>query len=175
MEKVEIEEWDKEKVQKETNMDTLKLHGAYLGFIEEKLGKEAVIECISAMAKLEAGALQNIPTKEDGALKLAVLQGTALKNFCGSEDVEVEGDEEQAIVTIGKCMALENTRELINMGAPITEEMIKEAVEKTEEDVDFALLDWKGMGKAEQRDEILKILDKLYIRYKRTSEVNKEY
>ncbi len=58
---------------------------------------------------------------------------------------------------------------------PITEEMIKEAVEKTEEDVDFALLDWKGMGKADQRDEVLKILDKLYIRYKRTSEVNKEY
>lgn len=123
METVEVEEWDKARVQKETNMEALKLHGAYLGFIEEKLGKEAVIECISAMAKQEAGALQNTPTKEDGALKLAVIQGTALKNFCGSEDVEVEGDDEQAIVTIGKCMALENTRELSKMGAPITEEM----------------------------------------------------
>ncbi|MBM3228382.1 hypothetical protein FJZ20_00645 [Candidatus Pacearchaeota archaeon] len=59
--------------------------------------------------------------------------------------------------------------------APITEEIIKEAVEKTEEEVDFALLDWKGMGKAEQRNEILKILDKLYIRYKRTSEITKGY
>lgn len=123
MGKVEIEEWDKKRIQRETNMETLKLHGAYLGFIEEKLGKDAVIECVSAMAKLEATALQNIPTKEKGALKLAVIQGTALKNLCGSEDVEVEGNEEQAIVTIGKCMALENTRELITMGAPITEEM----------------------------------------------------
>ncbi len=59
--------------------------------------------------------------------------------------------------------------------APITEEMIKEAVQKTKEEVDFAILDWKGLGRAEQRDEVIKILDKLYIRYKRTSEVNKEY
>lgn len=58
---------------------------------------------------------------------------------------------------------------------PLTEEMIKEAVEKTEEEIDFALIDWKGMGQAEKRDEILKILDKVYLRYKRTSEVNKEY
>ena len=58
---------------------------------------------------------------------------------------------------------------------PLTEEMIKEAIEKTEEEVDFALLDWKGLGKSEQRQEILKILDKLYIRHRRTSEVNKEY
>ncbi len=58
---------------------------------------------------------------------------------------------------------------------PLTEEMIKEAIEKTEEEVDFALLDWKGLGKSEQRQEILKILDRLYIRHRRTSEVNREY
>lgn len=58
---------------------------------------------------------------------------------------------------------------------PLTEEIIKEAIEKTEEEVDLALLDWKGLGKSEQRQEILKILDKLYIRHRRTSEVNKEY
>jgi D-aminoacyl-tRNA deacylase len=62
-----------------------------------------------------------------------------------------------------------------NYMAPITEEMIKEAVEKTEEEIDFALLDWKGLGTADKRDEIVSILDKLYIRYKRTSEVNREY
>ena len=56
---------------------------------------------------------------------------------------------------------------------PITEEIIKEAIEKTEEEVDFALLDWKGLGKAEQRDEIIRNLDKLYIRYKKTSEIEK--
>ncbi len=56
---------------------------------------------------------------------------------------------------------------------PLTEEMIKEAIEKTEEEVDFAILDWKGLGRAEQRKEVLDILDKLYINYKKTSEINK--
>jgi D-aminoacyl-tRNA deacylase len=58
---------------------------------------------------------------------------------------------------------------------PITEEMIKEAVEKTEEEVDLAIVDWKGLGQAEQRDEVIAILDKLYIRYKRASEAKKEF
>ncbi len=57
---------------------------------------------------------------------------------------------------------------------PLTEEMVKEAVEKTEEDVDFVLLDWKGLGKAEERDRIIEILDKLYLNYKRTSEIEKD-
>ena len=56
---------------------------------------------------------------------------------------------------------------------PLSEEMIKEVIEKTEEEVDFVLLDWKGLGKAEQRQKVLDILDKLYIRYKKTSDVNK--
>ena len=60
-----------------------------------------------------------------------------------------------------------------NYAFPLTEEMVKEAINKTEEEVDFIVLDWKGMGRAEQRDEVLKILDKLYIDYKRTSEIGK--
>ena len=62
---------------------------------------------------------------------------------------------------------------LNNKDVKPTEEIIKEAIEKTEEEVDFALLDWKGLGKAEQRDEIIRNLDKLYIRYKKTSEIEK--
>jgi len=58
---------------------------------------------------------------------------------------------------------------------PLKEEMIKEAVEKTEEEIDFALLDWKGLGTSEQRQQILEILGKFYIRHKKTSDVNKEY
>lgn len=57
--------------------------------------------------------------------------------------------------------------------APITEEMIKEAIAKTQEEVDFAILDWKGLGTSEQRKLVLDILDKLYIRYKKTSEIKK--
>ncbi len=57
--------------------------------------------------------------------------------------------------------------------SPITEEMIREAIEKTEEEVDFAVIDWKGLGKAEERKNVLKILDKLYIDYKKVSEIRK--
>lgn len=56
---------------------------------------------------------------------------------------------------------------------PISEEVIKESIDKTLEEVDFAILDWKGLGNAEQRDQVIKILDKLYISYKKTSDVEK--
>ncbi|MBU1129420.1 MAG: hypothetical protein KJ949_02190 [Nanoarchaeota archaeon] len=56
---------------------------------------------------------------------------------------------------------------------PITKEMIQQAMDNTEEEIDFALLDWKGLGKAEQRQEVLKILDELYLDYKKTGEVGK--
>ena len=58
---------------------------------------------------------------------------------------------------------------------PLTEEMVAEAISKTEEEIDFALLDWKGLGNAEQRQRIIEILGKLYVNYRRTSDVNKEY
>ena len=56
---------------------------------------------------------------------------------------------------------------------PLTEDMIKQAVTQTDEEVDFALLDWKGLGKKEERDELLKVLDRMYVSYKRTSEIPK--
>ncbi|MFH1310819.1 MAG: D-aminoacyl-tRNA deacylase [Nanoarchaeota archaeon] len=56
---------------------------------------------------------------------------------------------------------------------PLTEEMVKEALEKTEEEIDFILLDWKGLGRAEHRQKILDILDKLYVQYRKTSEISK--
>jgi len=55
--------------------------------------------------------------------------------------------------------------------SPITEDMIREALGKTQEEVDFAVIDWKGLGTSEQRQKVLDILDKLYVRYKRTSEI----
>ena len=56
---------------------------------------------------------------------------------------------------------------------PLTEEMVREAIDKTDEEVDFALLDWKGLGNSEKRQEVLDILSKLYINYKKTSEIDK--
>ena len=56
---------------------------------------------------------------------------------------------------------------------PLSEEMIKEVIEKTEEEVDFVLLDWKGLGSSDKRQQVLDILDKLYIGHKKTSDVDK--
>ncbi len=56
---------------------------------------------------------------------------------------------------------------------PFTEEMLKEAIEKTDEELDFVLLDWKGLGNAEQRQKVIEILDRLYINYKKTSDISK--
>lgn len=56
---------------------------------------------------------------------------------------------------------------------PLTEEMIKEAIAGTEEDVDLFVLDWKGLGNAEQRQQTLDILNKFYIQKKRTNEISK--
>ncbi|MDO8467338.1 MAG: D-aminoacyl-tRNA deacylase [Nanoarchaeota archaeon] len=56
---------------------------------------------------------------------------------------------------------------------PITEEKIKEAIAKTTEDYEFVLLDWKGLGNAEERQKVVDILKKNYIRYKKTSEIGK--
>lgn len=51
----------------------------------------------------------------------------------------------------------------------LDESMIKQAIEKTKEKIDFVLLDWKGLGKEKQR--IIKILEALKIEYKRTDKI----
>jgi D-aminoacyl-tRNA deacylase len=56
---------------------------------------------------------------------------------------------------------------------PLSEEMIQQALEKTEEEVDFVLLDWKGLGNAEQQQQVTEILDKNYIEYKRIGDIDK--
>jgi len=54
---------------------------------------------------------------------------------------------------------------------PFDEEMIKQAINKTYEEVDFVLLDWKGLGNSEQRKQITDILDQNHISWKKTSDV----
>jgi len=56
---------------------------------------------------------------------------------------------------------------------PLTESMLKEAEEKTTEQIKEVLIDWKGCGKSEQRQKILDILKHLGYNVKRTSEVSK--
>jgi D-aminoacyl-tRNA deacylase len=57
--------------------------------------------------------------------------------------------------------------------APISEEMIKEAISKTEEEVDFAVLDWKGLSPAEERQKLIDLLERNYIAWKRSSDIEK--
>ena len=56
---------------------------------------------------------------------------------------------------------------------PITSEMILEARNKTLEEVEFAVIDWKGLGKAEERDRVIELLEKNYIQWKKTGEIKK--
>jgi len=51
--------------------------------------------------------------------------------------------------------------------------MIKEAEEKTLEQIECALIDWKGCGKSEERQKVVEVLDRLGLKYKRTSHVEK--
>jgi D-aminoacyl-tRNA deacylase len=57
--------------------------------------------------------------------------------------------------------------------APITREMILEAIKKTYEEVDFVVVDWKGLGKSEQRQEVINILEENYIQWKKTSDITR--
>jgi D-aminoacyl-tRNA deacylase len=56
---------------------------------------------------------------------------------------------------------------------PFTESMFLEAIEKTVEEVDLFILDWKGLPNSEERERIIEILDKNYMRYKKTKEIKK--
>jgi D-aminoacyl-tRNA deacylase len=56
---------------------------------------------------------------------------------------------------------------------PITEEMIKEAIAKTSEELDFVILDWKGLSPADEKNKIINILNKNHIYYKKASEIKK--
>ena len=56
---------------------------------------------------------------------------------------------------------------------PLTEEMLKEAIDKTDEEIDFILLDWKGLGNEDHRKIVKEILDKLYLNSKKTSDISK--
>lgn len=56
---------------------------------------------------------------------------------------------------------------------PLTKEMILEAIDKTLEEVDFVILDWKGIGDKDQRKKIVEILNENHIQFKKTGEIKK--
>lgn len=56
---------------------------------------------------------------------------------------------------------------------PITESIIKEAEKKTTEQLKEVVIDWKGCKSAEERENIIKIIDKLGLKYTRTDKIRK--
>jgi len=56
---------------------------------------------------------------------------------------------------------------------PLTESLLKEAIEKTTENTDLIVLDWKGCGNAESRQKIIEIIEKLGIKHERTERIEK--
>ena len=59
-----------------------------------------------------------------------------------------------------------------NYSFPITEQIIKEAEEKTKEQIDEVLIDWKSM-KSEERLKLLEVLDRLKLDYKKSKNIKK--
>jgi D-aminoacyl-tRNA deacylase len=57
---------------------------------------------------------------------------------------------------------------------PLNETMLKEAIEKTSENTDLVLVDWKGCGNSEERQKILNLIEKFGLEYKKTSDINRE-
>ena len=49
--------------------------------------------------------------------------------------------------------------------------MLKEAITKSQERIDFVLLDWKGLG--EHKQKTLDLLKRLGLKFERTSNVEK--
>lgn len=108
-----------------------------------------------AVAKTIAETIESFKENPYNEIAVAIGGGHYCKNFN-----EIQEKSNVAISHIISSYAL-----------PITEEMIKEAIEKTEEEIDFALIDWKGIENAEERQKIVGILEKNYIQWKKTSDV----
>ncbi len=56
---------------------------------------------------------------------------------------------------------------------PLTESILKEAEQKTKESNVEILIDWKGCGKSEQKQEMMKIIERSGLKYKRTNAIEK--
>ena len=57
---------------------------------------------------------------------------------------------------------------------PLSENLLKESIEKTIENLDLVIVDWKGCGKSEQRQAVINLLEKSSIPYERSERVHKQ-
>lgn len=54
---------------------------------------------------------------------------------------------------------------------PLDKEIVLEAIRKTEEEVDFVVVDWKGIGDETSKSQITKVLEENYIAWKKLSSI----
>lgn len=95
---------------------------------------------------------------------------TSIENF---EDFKKENSEIETAIGIGGLHYCPNFNKIqLNSkyalshiipeyALPLKKEMIKEAVEKTQEKVKKVIIDWKGCGKSEEREKVISIIKEL--------------
>jgi D-aminoacyl-tRNA deacylase len=54
---------------------------------------------------------------------------------------------------------------------PVNESMLKEVLEKTKEHLDLIILDWKGCGNSESRENLLQLIEKMGLIWKRSNAI----
>lgn len=99
---------------------------------------------------------------EEGKKDYQVAIGFGGNHYCSGFN-NIEKDSNIAMSHICPKHAVEN----------ITKEMVQEMIKKTSEDVNFALIDWKGLN-SEQRQKVITLLNQLNINWKKTKDIRKE-
>lgn len=108
--------------------------------------------------KLIAGTIMNALKNENNNYKTAI--GIGGPHYCNNFN-KIMLKTDIAVSHICAKYHLEN----------LSEDLIKQAIEKTKEKADFILLDWKGLGKEKQR--IVQLLKDLDLEWKRTDNLLK--
>lgn len=54
---------------------------------------------------------------------------------------------------------------------PLHQTILEEVLSKVEEELEFAVLDWKGIGDKEEREKLITLLEKNYVRWKKVSDI----
>ncbi len=106
------------------------------------------------MAKTIFRTVERFRNISDEEEKWRVALGIGGNHYCSSFN-KIELEEDFALSHICAKYTLKS----------LNEEMLKQAIERTEERVEFVLLDWKGLG--EQKERVLKLLDELNIVYEK--------
>ena len=140
-------------------------HGPYLGkpccFIEigssEEQWKDE--EAAKIIARTINKAIKTFDQAKNQKWKAAI--GLGSKHYCPNLN-KIQLNSNYALSHI-----------IPNYALPVTQGIIEEAINKTQEKVEIAILDWKGMP-GRDRQEAVKLLNQLGLKCLKTSEIEKE-